>query len=114
MHTNGCVLIEISMEIGMLNFWNVQWCVKLTLPIYQVELSITSSHKIPNFLFGMLKLILKYFEFCIPNIFFLTTKVMLVCIQKVLDENESLMSLLKVYMCREIVGLQGSPLTNPP
>ena len=92
----------------------VQRCVKLTLPIYQVELSITSSHKIPNFLFGMLKLILKYFEFCIPNIFFLTTKVMLVCIQKVLDENESLMSLLKVYMCREIVGLQGSPLTNPP
>ena len=48
----------------------VQRCVKLTSPIYQVELSITSSHKIPNFLFGMLKLILKYFEFCIPNIFF--------------------------------------------
>ena len=35
--TNGCVLIEISMEIGMLNFWDVimyllvQRCVKLTL-----------------------------------------------------------------------------------
>ena len=31
MHTNCCVLIEISMETGMLKFWNVQRCVKLTL-----------------------------------------------------------------------------------
>ena len=26
MHTNWCVLIEISMEIGMLNFWSVIIC----------------------------------------------------------------------------------------
>ena len=44
MHTNWCVLIEISMEIWMLNFCNVityllvQQCVKLTLETWWVRL----------------------------------------------------------------------------
>ena len=44
MHTHLSVLIEISMEIGMLNFWSViiclivQQCVKLTLVSYSLQI----------------------------------------------------------------------------
>ena len=51
MHTNLCVLIEISMEIGILNFWEcdyllVQRGVKFTLVKHTVEKNRISK---PNF-----------------------------------------------------------------
>ena len=54
MHTNWCVLIEISMEIGMLNFW--------------LPLLVTALTKENYFRWQLSKQFIKWFpQFLIPN-----------------------------------------------